>query len=100
MWTQGVEGPIPAPLTIERVPDGDGGFVDVVTAWKAGYRVIMPAALFDTCDGLDRYAVSPESPQRVFAGDEPPWPLTAFLRFEDEVEARTVLAAFWSPETD
>lgn len=41
------------------------------------------------------YRVHPSTPTRVFAGDEPPWSLTTFLRFESEWQARALLPELW-----
>lgn len=43
-------------------------------------------------EALEPYRVAPVLPVRIFAGDEPPWPMTAFLRFADEDEAVELLA--------
>lgn len=41
-------------------------------------------------DALAAFVVTPDNPQRVFAGAQ-----TVFLRFADEDEARANLAAWW-----
>lgn len=37
--------------------------------------------------------IEPATPQQVFAGEST---VTAFLRFADEAEARSVLSAYWT----
>jgi hypothetical protein len=47
----------------------------------------------EVAEGLDGYRVEPATPQQVFAGEST---VTAFLRFADEAEARSVLSAYWT----
>lgn len=89
-----IYGPITIPIYGE--PDETGE--RPVTGFAAGvhYNIARTALT----DGLAAYLVSPEpaTPAVVWAGDEVDsetglWRDTAFLRFDDEAEARAILTA-------
>lgn len=54
-----------------------------------GCHVNLPA--WDMRPEWESYRVHPETPERVFAGDAPPFEQTVFLRFADEAEMRSIL---------
>lgn len=81
-WRGQIDGPFDVP--IYGVPDEDG--VPTIIGSEPGYHLNIAPALMD--EALSPFIVSPTQPARVWAGDTSPWPLTIFLRFADEAEAR------------
>lgn len=89
-----VDGPLAIPLT-KTTSIVDGKPVVTVTNFAAEYHVNGPRWLMDLVPELKDYAVIPASPDRVFAGESAANPITAWWAFEDEAEAKRVLARFW-----
>lgn len=96
-WINGADAPIPVPLTT----DAEGN----VTAWRPEYHVNLPTwpqtpdELVADHPTLEPYRRQPPLMSRIFAGDVPENPtMTLALRFADEGEARTVLAAWWTDD--
>ena len=95
-WINGADASIPVPLTT----DPETG---EVTAWRPEYHVNLPTwpqtpDEFVTPE-LAPFRRSPPLLSRIFAGDVPENPtITLALRFADEAEARTVLAAWWTDD--
>lgn len=56
-----------------------------------GWHVNMPEAAMDAALEAWRLTPAPETPLRVYAGDTPPFALTAFLCFPDEATGRALL---------
>lgn len=96
-WAGQIDGPVPSP--IYGAPDEAG--LRPFLGFEAGYRVNITPQLLAACPELEPYRVAPESPQRIWAGDEAPWPQTVFLLFADEAEARaSALGEYWIDEGD
>lgn len=75
-------------------PDPETGFPPLITppVQLDGWHVnITPETLAERPD-LEPFVVTPSSPRRVWAGDDPTNPVrTVALRFADEAEAVTAL---------
>lgn len=64
----------------------------------AGWRVNITPALLSLRPDLEPFVMTPPV-RRVWAGDDPAAPaLTVALRFDDESEAREILAELWPDE--
>lgn len=94
-WLPPVIGPIPNPpsATAQQQVTGPGNTtmtVTVATAWKPGYRVMLPA-------GLVTSALEPlaEPATQLMAGDDPANPSTVQLAFADQASAQAALPAYW-----
>lgn len=89
MWDASqVDGPFAIPILGEPNEDGARD----VLGYIEGYHLnVAPQCVSPE---VEAFRVEPSSPERVFAGAQ-----TVFLRFDNEVEARTKLAAYWQDET-
>ena len=93
-----ISGPVAIPIFGPEETDLEHGHTfRPVTGWRPGYRVNIARSI--VTEAMEPFEVTPdpEWPVRVFAGDEYDpetgrWGVTAFLKFEDEDEALTILA--------
>lgn len=71
----------------------DGSLSDM---WEGSYSLnVAPEVM---TEALEAYRVEPETPSRVFAGDDGTGSRTVFLSFASEAEAREALGAHWTAD--
>jgi hypothetical protein len=90
MWNQSqIDGPVPIAIYGEPYTTDEGNEARDVIGYVEGYHLNVSPSVYT--DELEPYRTAPRNPRRVFAGAE-----TVFLRFEDEAEARSMLANYWT----
>lgn len=93
MWNPSfIDGPVPVAIYGEPYVREEGHEVRDVVGYVSGYHLNVAPEI---AAGLDAWRVYPTTPQQVFAGAE-----TVFLKFADEAEAKTNLAAYWTENTN
>jgi hypothetical protein len=90
MWNQSLlDGPVPIAIFGEPYTTDEGNETRDVIGYVEGYHLNVSPQVYT--EALEPYRATPRNPRRVFAGAE-----TVFLRFEDEAEARSMLADYWT----
>jgi hypothetical protein len=84
-----IDGPIPIAIYGDEITDDEGNTHSPVIGYVDGYHLNVSPSVYT--DALAPYRTAPRNPRRVFAGAE-----TIYLRFEDEAEARSMLADYWT----
>jgi hypothetical protein len=89
MWNQSLlDGPVPIAIYGDEITDDEGHTYRPVTGYVDGYHLNVAPSVYT--EALEPYRATPRNPRRVFSGAE-----TIYLRFEDEAEARSMLADYW-----
>jgi hypothetical protein len=88
-----IDGPVPIAIFGDPITDDEGNTHRPVIGYVEGYHLNVSPSVYT--DALEPYRTTPRNPRRVFAGAE-----TIYLRFEDEAEARSMLADYWTEEVE